>query len=75
MCALVKAPEEKWGKMGANGEKLGGHEETKPVHPSPTIFSIRPPPTQDTPFTPISPSFHPRAPHFPRFPFSIECSS
>ena len=36
--ALVKAPEEKWGEWG----KMGGNGETKPVHPSPTIFLICP---------------------------------
>ena len=33
--ASAEAPKEKWGKMGNNGE-------TKPVHPSPTLFVICP---------------------------------
>ena len=48
----------KWGKMWENGE-------TKPVHPSPTLFVICP---HLPPKHPISPHFLPFPPHFPPFP-------
>ena len=59
------------GKMGENG-KIG---ETKPVHPSPTLFVICLHLPHNTPFPPISshfplisPHFLPFPPHFPHCP-------
>ena len=49
-------PEEKWGEMGENGE-------TKPVHPSPTVFVICPPPVFPHP----PPPFSTISPHSPPF--------
>ena len=51
----------KWGEMGENGA-------TKPVHPSPTIFVICPPPPPITAHVPpFPPNFHLIPPHFPPF--------
>ena len=67
---MGKAPEEKWGKMGENGEKWGkmgrkwggnGGKGDRLHHPSFLIFPHFPP------FSPISPPFPPIFPHFPPF--------
>ena len=61
--ALVKAPEEKWGKMGENGGKWGkmGRKwgERGPVAP-PKFPCL-------SPFSPIFPHFPAIFPHFPPF--------
>ena len=80
--ALVKAPEEQWGKMGGNGGNFRKNGETKPVHPSPLIFVICPtlaPPARTTPhfppLSPIPPPFSPISPHLSPFPPISPCFS
>ena len=63
-CALVKAPEEKWGEMVENGE-------TNQSTLAPQFLLFAPTSPHSTSFPPISshfPPFPPISPHFPPFP-------
>ena len=62
--ALVKAPKEKWGKMGKPNQST----------PAPHVLLFAPTSPHNTPFPPISshcplipPPFPPISPHFPQF--------
>ena len=57
---MGKAPEEKWGKMGKNGGKWGGNGEEMGGKGTGCT-------TQVSFFSPISPHFSPFPPHFPPF--------
>ena len=65
---MGKAPEEKWGKMGENGGKWGGNGEEmggKGTSCTTQVFLF---PPIFPHFPPISPHFSPFSPIFPHFP-------